>query len=590
MRTLAIAVGVSLLSTAAAFAGWTQMSGNLAQVSVGSASQMWGVQANQQIWQWNGSGWTQIPGYMVCVSVGADGTVWAVNANQEIFRRDGGNWTKVPGSLVQISVGNAGNVWGVDASDHIFRWNGSAWDQIQGALMYVSAAGDGSVWGVQRNGQVWRRDNNIIWTAIDGAMANVAVGSATNVWAVNGNGQVYQRALSSWTELPGPMKQVSVGADGTVLGVNAEMQLFRWTPDAATASQSGSFSASGRNVMLTSQILRSSTGDYLTNNGFVLMMQTDGNLCEYVGTSPASHQSSPMWCSNTSGTGGKFSVQVHSTNNFCVTTGDEWGQGPALWCTNQVGSGSGPAFAKLGDDGIFAIRQGTPSAPGTLLWENRGLFSQVAIAPPANGSIRWPDGTACPGECSKVLPVGSSVALTAIPEPKAVLLGWAGACSGTANPCRLTVATGGKQTVTASIGRGVIVGMPNVPAYLGWGSFDAGRPKELLIFGYPTPEGAVWIFDDGLIRLFSDPSLCVAERRSSDQDRAVIGKTCDRNDATLTGWSYESDRTIRKQSSPNSCLTYGRNADNVLVPIFDRTQACTGNPYSEKWVLASPLW
>ena len=457
-----LAVAVCFFSAAAAFASWTQMPGSLAQVSVGSATQMWGVQANQQIWRWNGSGWTQIPGYLVCVSVGSDATVWGVNANQQIYRRDGDDWTLIPGTLVQISVGSATNVWGVNASDRVYRWNGSDWDQVADGLMYVSAAADGSVWGVKRTGQVWRRDGSG-WTQTGWTLANIAVGSASNVWGVTANGEVQQRTGISWTTMPGPMKQVAVGVDGTVLGVNSATQLFRWTPDAPAASApapaSASPSANGSNVMTTMQILRSATNDFLVsaNQSFRLVMQSDGNLCEYRGapvtdlTAYKQQTQTPIWCSNTTGTGGKFSVQMHATNNFCVTTGDEWGQGPALWCTNKVGSGSGPAYAMLGDDGNFFVRQGTPSAPGPLLWET-GMMSLVSVTPPAAGaSIEWSagqDGFVCPPVCSKPVLTGRAAYLRAIPPPGQQLTGWTGsACTPivATNSCSFTVAAGGTQ-------------------------------------------------------------------------------------------------------------------------------------------------
>jgi hypothetical protein len=64
---------------------WQQIDGKLKQISVGSASQIWGVNANDQIYQRVGNGWQNISGSLKHVSVGADGTVWGVNANDDIF-------------------------------------------------------------------------------------------------------------------------------------------------------------------------------------------------------------------------------------------------------------------------------------------------------------------------------------------------------------------------------------------------------------------------------------------------------------------------------------------------------------------------
>jgi hypothetical protein len=57
----------------------------LKQISVGSASHIWGVNANDQIYQRVGNAWQNISGLLKHVSVGADGTVWGVDASNDIF-------------------------------------------------------------------------------------------------------------------------------------------------------------------------------------------------------------------------------------------------------------------------------------------------------------------------------------------------------------------------------------------------------------------------------------------------------------------------------------------------------------------------
>jgi hypothetical protein len=264
----------------------------------------------------------------------------------------------------------------------------------------------------------------------------------------------------------------------------------------ATAAGAQSPSASGSRMMLTGQILRSANGDYLTNNGFVLIMQADGNLCEYFGTSAANHQPAAIWCSNTSGAGGRFSVQMHSTNNFCVTTGDEWGQGPALWCTNLVGPGTGPAFAILNGDGNFFIQTGTPATSGALLWQTGNVFSQVvAVSPGSAGSIQWSDGAVCPPACAEVLRVGANVSLAATPAPGYTFNGWSGSCAGMPNPCTRPVVAGGMQnsaaifnvTLSATAPTGGVIRWSNGATCGGSCTFTAQSGAVVAMTAEPTP-------------------------------------------------------------------------------------------------------
>ena len=66
---------------------WRNISGSLKQVSVGSAGDVWGTNASDEIWRYLGDNkWQQIEGNLKQVSVAADGTVWGVNANDETWR------------------------------------------------------------------------------------------------------------------------------------------------------------------------------------------------------------------------------------------------------------------------------------------------------------------------------------------------------------------------------------------------------------------------------------------------------------------------------------------------------------------------
>jgi hypothetical protein len=221
---------------------WQNVPGALAQISVASTTNVWGVNAEGQIWRWgepnadawnyvpgelneiavssnapffepsfpvypvvfginaisqtymytNGA-WINVPGALAQLSVGADGTCWGINAQQEIYSYDAktNSWANVPGALVQISVGNANNVWGVDAEQHVYRYDASipGWFQIPGAfLTQIAVAFDGTVWGVNAEGGLYQ------WVSatqsfefVANGLTNVAVGNDSAVFAWNKN-------------------------------------------------------------------------------------------------------------------------------------------------------------------------------------------------------------------------------------------------------------------------------------------------------------------------------------------------------------------------------------------------------------------
>jgi hypothetical protein len=180
--------------------GWTQVPGALKQISVGSTGLVWGVNAADKIYRWNGSSWTQVSGALKHVSVAADGAVWGVNAADKIYRWNGSSWTQVPGALKQLSVGSASAIWGVNAADNIYRWNGSSWTQVPGALKHVSVAADGAVWGVNAADNIYRRTGSS-WTQVPGALKQVSVSNASNVWGVNSADTIYLRGPGTGLQL-----------------------------------------------------------------------------------------------------------------------------------------------------------------------------------------------------------------------------------------------------------------------------------------------------------------------------------------------------------------------------------------------------
>ena len=136
---------------------WQQVPGKLKQISVGSASQIWGVNKNDEIFQYVNNQWQKISGGLKHVSVAADGTVWGVNAGDLIHQYLGNNqWKQISGGLKQISVGSASQIWGVNKNDEIFRYVNNQWEKISGGLKYVSVAADGTVWGVNANDDIFR--------------------------------------------------------------------------------------------------------------------------------------------------------------------------------------------------------------------------------------------------------------------------------------------------------------------------------------------------------------------------------------------------------------------------------------------------
>jgi len=111
---------------------WNLVSGSapggnalLVQANGKSATDLWGVASNGNIWHYDGTNWTQISGGLSWVSEGTDGTVQGVSGDGKVWLYTGAGslpWTQRPGTLTQLSVGSGtSNMWAVDSNTNIWK-------------------------------------------------------------------------------------------------------------------------------------------------------------------------------------------------------------------------------------------------------------------------------------------------------------------------------------------------------------------------------------------------------------------------------------------------------------------------------------
>jgi hypothetical protein len=146
---------------------WTTAIGTLAQISVGTSSLIWGVDAANNIYRAvvDGTGkitsWQKVDGSLKWISVAGDGTIYGVNSVNKVFKYAGGNkWTPDAGALLtQISVGDVSRIWGINDETEVYQFvfnNGaSGWKKVPGNLINIAAGGDGVVYGVGEGGKVY---------------------------------------------------------------------------------------------------------------------------------------------------------------------------------------------------------------------------------------------------------------------------------------------------------------------------------------------------------------------------------------------------------------------------------------------------
>ena len=107
----------------AAAGTWSVIAGATAsRVAVRNFSEFYYVQPDGVVQKNWGGTVNALPGQLADIAVSAAGEIWGVNAAQNVYRFNGSDWNLLAGMFVQVAVGNSNTIYGLDAQSRIFRW------------------------------------------------------------------------------------------------------------------------------------------------------------------------------------------------------------------------------------------------------------------------------------------------------------------------------------------------------------------------------------------------------------------------------------------------------------------------------------
>ncbi len=213
-----------------------------AQVTVGSASNIWILDTTGVPWKYTNGAWTKGAGYVQAISATADGALWATNppdANA-VLRWDAlkSAWaTNVQYGMTKVAAYGADMAWGLDSGGNHHKWDGSTWIKQGCCVVQLSVGSDGELWAtnpgdqlrvLRWNGAAW--DLKTAVAPIPAGMREVAVGGANHIWALDPNSNPHKWTGTSWQKVPGALKGIAVGADGTTWGIDHVGVIYKFIP------------------------------------------------------------------------------------------------------------------------------------------------------------------------------------------------------------------------------------------------------------------------------------------------------------------------------------------------------------------------
>ncbi|MCB9492698.1 MAG: hypothetical protein H6679_00310 [Epsilonproteobacteria bacterium] len=222
---------------------WNLVEGALSQISVSPNNEVWGIQANgnvftrQEITPQNlkGSSWLQVPGQLSEIAVGNDGIVYGKTlANKGVFlaNEDLANplWLEVLPALQQSNT----RPWELSQADHplvpgekrIFYNLGDKWVEVGGTLKQLVLRPNGDVWGINSEHEIYFRDGitqqnplGTDWVVVPGKLADIRLDGNGTINGTTPEGQdVYSITNNpidpAWRNLTPPLQSPVTGPDG----------------------------------------------------------------------------------------------------------------------------------------------------------------------------------------------------------------------------------------------------------------------------------------------------------------------------------------------------------------------------------------
>ncbi|AWB24887.1 DUF1929 domain-containing protein [Methylobacterium currus] len=163
---------------------WVQIPGIYKDIAVISATRMYGIGADNNIYRYDGQTWTRVGINAKSISAASDGTIAVVNVNNDVWLKQKDDnteaWTQVPGKAAKIAVMSRNSLWSIGLDKNVYRADQSgAWALVGHSASDIAASPDGSVMVVNSDvGTLWRKvgDNAVeAWTQLNTNVRATAV-------------------------------------------------------------------------------------------------------------------------------------------------------------------------------------------------------------------------------------------------------------------------------------------------------------------------------------------------------------------------------------------------------------------------------
>ncbi|HEY2517535.1 MAG TPA: hypothetical protein VGI39_41965 [Polyangiaceae bacterium] len=205
------------------------------QVAVSPEGTAWVLNAQGNIYAFNGVGFSQYPGCATSIGVGSNENVWVIGCStvgdggKGIYRLVGSQFVQVDAADgaagTKIAVSPEGTAWVLNAQGNIYKWTGSKFQQYPGCATSIGAGPNDGVWVIGcseanggGNGIYQLQGSSFVPMGAGAAGTAIAVSPEGTPWVLNSSGTIYEYDSDASDTSPIQISQQATTPGGDAAG------------------------------------------------------------------------------------------------------------------------------------------------------------------------------------------------------------------------------------------------------------------------------------------------------------------------------------------------------------------------------------
>ena len=194
---------------------WFSLPGQGRDISITAIGEAYAISTNGTPLRWDPheESWRTMSGSFARITGAAERRPWVIDADGDVYRYNGLWWERKDSDVVDVTGNASGEIYIAKADGSIHRWLDlrHSWEPVEGVAKRLALDPDGRLWAVTPTNEIRMRDDDG-WHALPGRARDIAAGDNQRVAKVHPDGRVmlWRQRDQQWFALRGVTKALEI--------------------------------------------------------------------------------------------------------------------------------------------------------------------------------------------------------------------------------------------------------------------------------------------------------------------------------------------------------------------------------------------